>query len=90
MIATVTQIHCGVPGDDITQLNIRRAKSWFSVRRGIVVVIDGIYLVTFHWDSDTKLTVYLPKSALPKNFVERKVPTQHSNVNGVQIEYRHL
>ncbi len=89
-IATVTQIHCGPPGDDGTQLNLRAANTSFSGRRGVVVALEGRQVITVHWESDTQLTVFLPASALPKDFVEPKIPTQNTDVEGVHIEYRYL
>jgi hypothetical protein len=49
---------------------------------------DEIHSIGVLWKDDQTLIVDLPKSVFGRDFVDRKIGVQNSDVNGVHIEYR--
>lgn len=88
MVAIVTATHCGPPGGDGTAITIRAAKKSFFEREAMVCGADEIHSIGVLWKDDQTLIVDLPKSVFGRDFVDRKIGVQNSDVNGVHIEYR--
>jgi len=88
MLAIVTATHCGPPGGDGTAVTIHAAKESFFEREAIVCNADEIHSIGVLWKDDQTLIVDLPKSVFGRDFVDRKIGVQNSDVNGVHIEYR--
>ena len=86
-IASVTVINCGAFADFDTQVNIRRAKTAFSARSGLVFGAEGKELLTVEWDGDKALVIYFPRFLNSGDFVGRPIKVRNDLVDGVEIKY---
>ena len=87
-LALVTVTNCGALTDYVTSVTLRRIHRWVFERDKLVAGIGGRHSVTLIWRGDNELLVTLPRSAADRDFVDRKIATHNTEVDGVHIEYQ--
>lgn len=90
-LATVTTERCGgVLGGTTTQVHVRNSNTPFSIRKGVVLTVDAKVLVTTRWKDNQTLMVYGPKKLFNHDFADDRIKAQHSEVDGIRIDYQEL
>lgn len=90
LIAAVTVVDCGAVGHDVTQVNVRDARSSFSADDGTAIIVEDTQLITTWWRDDQNLTIYLPKTLSTDKLGTRPIASKQSNVGHVHIDYQFL
>ena len=86
-VARVMLVNCGALSDYATEVDVYSRGVLFWHKAQPVVGVKGRHLISLDWKGDNVLIVHLPNSALPRDFTERKIDFQESDVDGVHIEY---